>query len=99
MRPKIFLLHPSLEIWRIRFLRSNSTHIYRHDVMHYKITKFYTGFRLIVVSLDKNGCARMNDRLNIFRAFSPAALPHPAANIDLIIAYYIANTNLFHAVY
>jgi hypothetical protein len=41
--------------------------------MQYKLTKFYTGFRLIVVSLDKNVYARVDDRLNIFRAFSLAA--------------------------
>jgi hypothetical protein len=73
MRPEIFLLHPPPKNWRIRFLRSNSTHTYRHDIIHYKLTKFYTGFRLIVVSLNKNMCARVDDRLTIFRAFSPAA--------------------------
>jgi hypothetical protein len=61
------------KIWRIQFLRSNFTYTYRHDVMQYKLTKFYTGFRLIVVSLDKNVYARVDDRLNIFRAFSLAA--------------------------
>jgi hypothetical protein len=63
MRPEIFLLHPTPKIWRIRFLRSNSTHIYRHEVMHYRLTKFYTGFRLIVVSLDKSVYARVGSRL------------------------------------
>jgi hypothetical protein len=67
-----FAPHPPKN-WRIRFLRSNSTHAYRHDIIHYRLTKFYTGFRLIVVSLDKNMCARVDDRLTIFRAFSPAA--------------------------
>jgi hypothetical protein len=96
---RMFLAPPPTKIWRIRFLGSNSTHNYRHDIIHYKLTKFYTGFRLIVVSLDKNVCARVDNRLNIFRAFSPAALPHPAASIELIIACYATYTNLFHTGY
>jgi hypothetical protein len=89
--PDFFVLHLPTKIWRIRFLGSNSAHTYRHDIIHYKLTKFYTGFRLIVVSLDKNVCARVDDRLNIFRAFSPAALPHPGGQrrIDYRILRYL----------
>jgi hypothetical protein len=67
--------------------------------MYYRLTKFYMGFRLIVVSLDKNVYVRVDDRLNIFRAFSPTALRRPAANIELIIVYHIANTGLFDSGY
>jgi hypothetical protein len=97
--PDFFVLHLPTKIWRTQFLRSNYTHTYRHDVMYYRLTKFYMGFRLIVVSLDKNVYVRVDDRLNIFRAFSPTALRRPAANIELIIVYHIANTGLFDSGY
>jgi hypothetical protein len=60
--------HFPTKIWRIRFLRSNYTHIYRHDVMHRRLIKFYTGFRLIVVSLDENVYARVGSRLKYFES-------------------------------
>jgi hypothetical protein len=51
--------------------------------MHCKLSKFYTGFRLIVVSFDKNVYAIVGGRLKYFEpcppSRGPAAPATPAA--------------------
>jgi hypothetical protein len=61
--------------------------------MQYKLTKFYMGFRLIVVSLDKNMYARVGSQLKYFepcpRSRGPATPRRWAAydRIDCRILY------------